>query len=89
MSHLSTVLVGDDSGARAGAGGDVAAAERVAAERFARSVNAGTIDQHVGRIERFIDAGVDQVIVSLADLADAHAVDRYGAVIESCRQRGW
>ena len=88
VSHLSTVLVGSDS-AHVRELVETSRPERVAAERFARSVNAGTTDQHVGRIERFIDAGVDQVIVSLADLADAQAVDRYGAVIESCRRRGW
>ena len=61
----------------------------VSAERFARAVNAGTVDQHVGRIERFVEAGVDQIIVSLADLGDAGAVDRYGNIISACRELGW
>jgi hypothetical protein len=47
-------------------------------------VNAGTVAQHVGRVEQLVEAGVDHVIVSLADL-DAAAVDRFAAVIDGAR----
>lgn len=82
VSHLSTVLVGDDP-THVSALVESTRPPRVSAERHARSVNAGTVEQHARRIERFVAAGVDRVIVSLADLADPAAVDRYGAVIDS------
>lgn len=82
ISHLSTVLVGDDP-AHVGKLVESTRPPRVSAERHARAMNAGTVQQHASRIERLIAAGVDQVIVSLVDLADPAAVDRYGAVIDS------
>jgi alkanesulfonate monooxygenase SsuD/methylene tetrahydromethanopterin reductase-like flavin-dependent oxidoreductase (luciferase family) len=50
-------------------------------------VNAGTVEQHVERIGRYVEAGVDHMIVSLADLtaSDAAAVQRAGRVIAASR----
>ena len=48
-------------------------------------MNAGTVDQHVGASRRYVDAGVDHVIVSLVDVADPGAIERYGDVIAACR----
>jgi F420-dependent oxidoreductase-like protein len=84
ISHLSTVLVGEDA-AHLRELVESTRPPRVSAERHARAVNAGTVEQHVHRVGRFLDAGVDQVIVSLADLQDAAAVRRYGRVIAAFR----
>jgi alkanesulfonate monooxygenase SsuD/methylene tetrahydromethanopterin reductase-like flavin-dependent oxidoreductase (luciferase family) len=86
VSHLSTVLVGVDA-AHVRTLVDSTRPPKVSAERHGRAVNAGTIEQHVERIARFVEAGVDHVIVSLADLADSAAVERYGSVISAWRQR--
>ena len=80
VSHLSTVLVGDDP-AQVKQLVEATRPPKVSAERHARSVNAGTVEQHLARVGRFVEAGVDHVVVSLADAANADAVDRYGSVI--------
>jgi alkanesulfonate monooxygenase SsuD/methylene tetrahydromethanopterin reductase-like flavin-dependent oxidoreductase (luciferase family) len=89
VSHLSTVLVGDDA-AQVRSLVELTRPARVSAERHARTMNAGTVEQHVDRVGRFVDAGVDHVIVSLADLtaqpdAPSAALRRYGRVIDACR----
>jgi F420-dependent oxidoreductase-like protein len=84
VSHLSTVLVGHDA-AEVRALVEATKPPKMAAERHARAVHAGTVEQHVARVERLVAAGVDHVVVALADLADASAVDRYGAVISAVR----
>ena len=67
MTQLSTTLVGRD-------GAEVAElVERLRprkrhAERYAASVNAGTVDDQIGRFRALADAGVGTAIVSLPDL---------------------
>jgi alkanesulfonate monooxygenase SsuD/methylene tetrahydromethanopterin reductase-like flavin-dependent oxidoreductase (luciferase family) len=85
VSHLSTVLVGDDA-AHVRALVNATKPPKTSAERHARTSNAGTIDQHVARVGHLADAGVDHVVVSLADLADVDAVARYGSVISRARE---
>ena len=80
VTQLSTVLVAGD---RAGVG---AAVERlrpasVSPEAYAASVNAGTVDDHVGRFRGLAEAGVQGAIVSLPDLGDTEPVERFGDVI--------
>ena len=41
-----------------------------AAERYAASVNAGTVADQIGRFRALADAGVGTAIVSLPDLGD-------------------
>jgi F420-dependent oxidoreductase-like protein len=84
VSHLSTALVGE-SPAEVKQLVEATRPPKVSAERHGRTVNAGTVDQHVARLGRFVDAGVDHVVVSLADAADADSVDRYGSVITAAR----
>ncbi len=83
VTHLSTALVGDD---RAHVGRLVEALRppRVGAERFARSVNAGSVDEHVAASAALVDAGVHTIIVSLADI-DADSIGRFGRVINGAR----
>jgi F420-dependent oxidoreductase-like protein len=83
VTHLGRVLVGTDHAEVAGLV-EQHRPRRVAAERFARRVHAGTVDQHVHRVRRYVEAGVDEVIVSLVGLDEA-AIDRYGAVIAAAR----
>ena len=83
VTHLSTVLVGDTP-AHTAQLIESARPPRMGAERFARSVNAGTVDEHIDRVGRFVDAGVDTVIVSLADLSP-EAIERYQRVIAGAR----
>ena len=84
VSHLSTALVGDDA-AHVKQLIEATRPPKVSAERHARAVNAGTAEQHLARVGRFVEAGVDHVVVSLADAADVESVDRYGAVIAAAR----
>jgi F420-dependent oxidoreductase-like protein len=84
VSHLSTVLVGLDS-AHVRALVDQTRPPKVTAERHARTVNAGTVDQHVERVGRYVSSGVDHVIVSLPDVHDPAALERYRHVIIACR----
>jgi F420-dependent oxidoreductase-like protein len=87
VTHLSTVLVGEDA-AHVRHLVEATRPRRTSAERHARAVNAGTVEQHLRRIDRYHEVGVDLVIVSLADLVDDAAVQRYGAVITRSRDRG-
>lgn len=86
VSHLSTVLIGD-SPAHVRELVDTTRPPKVSAERHARAVNAGTVEQHVERTSRYVDAGVHHVIVSLADLGDESSVDRAGRWIAATRER--
>ena len=80
VTQLGTVLVADDHTHLVDLVDRLRPA-RVGAERFARSVNAGTVDEHVARAQRLYAAGVDTVVVSLADLAGPEQVERFGQVI--------
>gem|GEM_PF-29142 len=84
VTHLGTVLVAQ-RGADLRAVVDATRPPRVSAERHARAVGAGTLEHHVERIERLVAAGVDHVIVSLADLAGPAEVERWAAVVAAWR----
>jgi F420-dependent oxidoreductase-like protein len=84
VTQLSTVLVGRDADEVA-ALVDAHRPPRVGAERFARHVNAGTVDQHVERIRGLAALGVGTVMVSLADLDDTAPIERFAAVIGAVR----
>ena len=58
-----------------------AAAAASAPSAIARSVNAGTVTDQVGRFRGLADAGVDLAIVSLPDLGEPGAIERFGSVI--------
>jgi len=80
ITQLSTVLVGDD---RAGVESAVERLRpnRMSAARFAERVNAGTVDQHLGRFHQLGEAGVRTAIVSLPDVEEPEAIARFGRVI--------
>jgi F420-dependent oxidoreductase-like protein len=84
MTHLSTVLVGDD---------DRHVSELVEELRpqrqdpaaYAAAVNAGTPADQVGRFRELAEAGAGEVIVRLADLTGPEPLARMSAVIAAFR----
>ncbi|MGH8892885.1 MAG: TIGR03560 family F420-dependent LLM class oxidoreductase, partial [Actinomycetes bacterium] len=84
MTHLSTTLVGEDD----------RHVERLVESRrprnrsaaaHAATVNAGTVEDQVGRFRELAEAGAGEVIVRLPDLADPTALDRMARVIAAFR----
>jgi len=84
LTHLSTALVGTD---------DEHLTDLVARLRprgrdpawYAAAVNAGTIDDHVGRFRELAEAGADEVMVRLPDLTDPGPVERMSKIISAFR----
>jgi F420-dependent oxidoreductase-like protein len=84
VTHLSTALTASTAGDLATAV-DALRPRNMSAERFAPSVNAGTIEDQVGRFRDLADAGVQTAIVSLPDIADLASVERFATVIDAYR----
>jgi alkanesulfonate monooxygenase SsuD/methylene tetrahydromethanopterin reductase-like flavin-dependent oxidoreductase (luciferase family) len=84
LTHLSTTLVGDDAGHLA-AQVERLRPRRLDAGRYATSVNAGTVDDQIGRFRELAEAGVSEVMVALPGLADAEPIERIGKVISAFR----
>ncbi|HKA69651.1 MAG TPA: TIGR03560 family F420-dependent LLM class oxidoreductase [Actinomycetes bacterium] len=84
MTHLSSALVGtDDAHVRE-------LVERLRPRRqdpagYASTVNAGTVDDHIGRFRALAEAGAGEVMVRLPDLVDAEPVARMAPVIAAFR----
>lgn len=57
--------------------------DRVSAEDYARTAHAGTAEDQIGRYRAYAEAGVDEAIVSLADVGEAGSVRRFGEVIRA------
>ena len=84
LTHLTTVLVGDDD-AHVAALVERHRPRRRSAESYAAAVHAGTVDDHVERFGALADAGVAEVMVRLVDVGDPESVARMGAVIAALR----
>jgi F420-dependent oxidoreductase-like protein len=84
MTHLSTTLVGADD-AHLAAFVEARRPRRRSAAWFAASVNAGTVDDHVGRFRELSEAGAAEVIVRLPDLGDPTSLERFARVISAFR----
>ncbi|MBO0688263.1 MAG: TIGR03560 family F420-dependent LLM class oxidoreductase [Candidatus Dormibacteraeota bacterium] len=84
LTHLGTVLVGDDDAQVASLVERLRPRQRSAAW-YAASVSAGTVADHVGRFRSLAAAGASEVMVRLADLSDAGPVERMGRVISAVR----
>jgi F420-dependent oxidoreductase-like protein len=80
ITQLSTVVVGDDHEAL-GQTVEQLRPKRMSAERFARRMNAGTIEQHVARFHELASVGVQTAIVSLPDVHEHASLERFGRVI--------
>jgi len=83
VTQRSTVMVAEDHDAL-GRRLEQLRPKRMSAERFARRVNAGTIDQHVTRFRELATAGVQTAMVSLPDVDDPGVLERFGEVIAAC-----
>jgi alkanesulfonate monooxygenase SsuD/methylene tetrahydromethanopterin reductase-like flavin-dependent oxidoreductase (luciferase family) len=84
MTHLSTVLVGTDDRHVAGLLERLRPPRQDPA-RFAASVNAGTVDDHIGRFRELAEAGAAEVMVRLLDLDDPAPLERMAKVIAAFR----
>ncbi len=80
ITQLSSVLCAADETGLAEALAR-AADEQVSPEAVAERLDAGTPDDHIGRFRALAEAGVDEVIVSLADIGDPGAPERFAPVI--------
>ncbi len=82
VTTLSTVLVAEDRDALE---------ERIEAlkpdsmtrDEFVRTVNAGTVEDHIGRFRAFADAGADCAIVNTPDVTHGPSLQAMGEVIEA------
>jgi alkanesulfonate monooxygenase SsuD/methylene tetrahydromethanopterin reductase-like flavin-dependent oxidoreductase (luciferase family)/predicted kinase len=81
VTHLSTVVIGRDR-AETTALVDRLRPPRRSAERFARDVNAGTVDDHIARARQLAAAGVTTIIVRLVDVAEPSALERLGLLVD-------
>jgi len=84
LTHLSTALVGSTDAQVAGLVERLRPRGRAAAQ-YAATVNAGTVDDHVGRFRELAEAGVQEVMVRLPDLTDAGPLERMAKVIAAFR----
>lgn len=84
VTQLSAVLVSPDDRDLAARVSTLSPAD-IPPDVAAAQLNAGTTEDHIGRFRALADAGVDEVIVSLADLALPSAVANFGIVIQAFR----
>ncbi len=84
LTHLSTALVGTDDREVAGLV-DRLRPRRQDAARYAAAVNAGTVDDHIGRFRELAEAGATEVMVRLPDLTGAEPLARMAKVISAFR----
>jgi F420-dependent oxidoreductase-like protein len=87
ITQLSTTLVGPDAAAVA-ATVDRLRPRRASAERYAATVNAGTVSDQIGRFRALADAGVQTAIVSFPDLGTGAPIECFAEVIAAFAQRG-
>ncbi|NMN93453.1 LLM class flavin-dependent oxidoreductase [Nocardiaceae bacterium YC2-7] len=84
LTHLSTALIADNHADLT----DIVERmrpRRWSTGRYAASVNAGTVDDHIGRFRELADAGAAEAIVRLPNLTDPAPIERIGRVIQSFR----
>ena len=84
VTHLSTVLAADHRASLERAVEQLRPSS-VAPEAYAARVNAGTVDDHVGRFRELAEAGVDTAIVNMPDVHEPEALPRFAQVIAAFR----
>jgi hypothetical protein len=80
VTHLGTVLCAADRSSLERRVEELRGSDSAA--RFAGRVNAGTVEDHVGRFRAYAEAGVGEAIVTLADVGRPGSVEPFAAVIE-------
>jgi F420-dependent oxidoreductase-like protein len=84
LTHLSTTLIGQDD-RDVGALIDRLRPRQMDPARYAATVNAGTIADHISRFRHLADSGAGEVMIRLPDLSDPTPLDRAARVIEAFR----
>jgi F420-dependent oxidoreductase-like protein len=84
LTHLSTALVGSDDRHLAELVERLRPRQQDPA-RYAASLNAGTVDDHIGRFRELAEAGVQEAMIRLPDLTDAAPLERIAKVIAAFR----
>ena len=80
VTQLSTTIVGRDA-SEVDAIVERLRPRRRGAERYAATVNAGTVADQIGRFRALADAGVRSAIVSFPDLGDGEPIERFADVV--------
>jgi F420-dependent oxidoreductase-like protein len=86
VTHLATALVGEDR-EQVDALVDRLLPKGANRHAFAAAVNAGTVDDHIGRFRELAEAGVQTAIFSLPDLQGAAELARVTPIIQAFRAR--
>ena len=84
ITHLSSALCGRDE-AELAATLERLTPDGVTAEAMALRVNAGTVEEQIGRFRALAEAGVQTAIVNLPNLSDTDPVERFTEVIAAFR----
>lgn len=84
VTHLSAAIVGVDRDDLAGRI-DAVRPRNIPRERFAATVNAAVVEDHIGRFRALAEAGVQTAIVSFPDLEDGAAIERFAPIIAAFR----
>jgi alkanesulfonate monooxygenase SsuD/methylene tetrahydromethanopterin reductase-like flavin-dependent oxidoreductase (luciferase family) len=84
LTHLSTTLVGADDGQLTELIERLRPRQQDPA-RYAAAVNAGTVEDHIGRFRQLAEAGVQEVMIRLPDLTDATPLERTAKIISAFR----
>lgn len=82
VSHLGPCLVADDR-RQLSALLEAHRPSRVGEASFAQQTRAGTVQEQIGRYRLLADAGVQLAIVTMPNVADPEAVERFGQIIDA------
>jgi alkanesulfonate monooxygenase SsuD/methylene tetrahydromethanopterin reductase-like flavin-dependent oxidoreductase (luciferase family)/predicted kinase len=84
VTHLSAALAAPDA-ASVSAAVDARTPTHASTRAVAARLHAGTVDDHIHRVESLAAAGVQHVIVALSDLDDLGTVESFAAVMAATR----
>ena len=84
LTHLSTTLIAGNDRELSGSIDRLRPRQQDPAS-YAATVNAGTIDDHIGRFRHLAEAGVQEVMIRLPDLTDPAPLALAGKVIAAFR----
>jgi F420-dependent oxidoreductase-like protein len=84
LTHLSTTLIAADDRQLTDLVDRLRPRQQDPA-RYAAAVNAGTVEDHIGRFRHLAEAGVQEAMIRLPDLTDPAPLDRAAKVISAFR----